>query len=433
MSNKLFVGASRETITPSLGIYLGGYPFPDRFATSVNDDLTVTAFSFRYGDARSMLVSETLTCLDETICSEIRCKIEAETNIPAQNIIIHTTHTHSSPVTFTSDGWGVADRKYLDEIVIPRTILAAKAAVDNEQLVRMGIAQGNSLVGVNRREPSLIKNGIKLGIWEHGCFDPKMTVVSFKNEVGDCVGNIIHYGCHATGCGASLEITRDWPGIMTDRVEEISGGLTAFINGPEGDVGPRLSNGRTTGEGDIGYMKEQGALAAHDAVEIFKSIDVYRDVEMKCISRKIQLPLEPLMSREEAENKLSEVQVVSGITLRTANIYKEIIKMHDEGRGNLEFRDHQQTAIRVGEVAFVAHPFETFSEIGLRINIMSKIPHVLTVALGNGCISYFPTVGEIPKGGYEVTMFKTHSAQTYSNDADWALITETVKTLEDLL
>ena len=47
MSDKLFLGVAREIITPSLGIFLGGYPFPDRFATSVNDDLTVTVFSFK--------------------------------------------------------------------------------------------------------------------------------------------------------------------------------------------------------------------------------------------------------------------------------------------------------------------------------------------------------------------------------------------------
>ena len=154
---------------------------------------------------------------------------------------------------------------------------------------------------------------------------------------------------------------------------------------------------------------------------------------MKCTSRNICLPLESLMPREEAEKKLSEVEVVNSITSRTANIYKEIIKLHDEGYGNVEFREHWQTAIRIGDVAFVAHPFETFSEVGLRINIMSKIPYALTVALANGSICYFPTVGEIPKGGYEITMFKTHAVQTYRNDADWALITESVKTLEELL
>ena len=433
MNKKLFLGVGRENITPPLGTYLGGYPFPDRYATSINDDLTVTAFSFRCAEVKSMLVSITITVLDESISSEIREKIEAETGVPAENIIIHTTHTHSAPLTFTSDGWGEPNLEYVDGILIPKTLAAAHAALNGEEHVVFGFAFGDSFVGVNRREPSLIRNGIKLGVWKYGCFDPKMTVLSFKNDEGKCVANIIHYGCHATGCGASLEVTRDWPGIMTDRLENLTGGITAFINGPEGDVGPRLSNGRTTGEGDIGYMKEQGAIAARDAAEIFAKILVYREVEMKCVSRIITLPLEPLMSREEAVKRLEKIEVVNGITLREANIYKEIIKAYDEGRGNIECREHQQTAIRIGDVAFVAHPFESFSEIGIRINIMSSIPHVLSVAMANGCLCYLPTVGEIPKGGYEVTMFKTHSIQKYVDEVDYSFIRESVKTLEELL
>ena len=429
----LFLGVGREIITPKLGVFLGGYPFPDRFATSVNDDLTVTAFSFKCGDQRSMLVSATVIVLDNNLSAIIRGKIEAETGIPADNIVIHTTHTHSAPVTFTCEGWGTPDMDYVENILVPKTVEAAKIAASNEQHVTFGYSHGRSLVGVNRREPSLIQNGIKLGVWEYGCFDPKMSVLSFKNDADECVANIIHYGCHATGCGPSLEITRDWPGIMTDRVEKLSGGVTAFINGPEGDVGPRLSNHRTTGEGDIGYMKEQGAIAAHDAAEIFGKIDVYREVDMKCVARAVKLPIEPLMPYDEAKKKFDEINVVSGITLRESNYYKEIMTAYEEGRQNVEYREHVQTAIRIGDVAFVGHPFETFSEIGIRINVMSKIPHVLSISMANGNECYLPTVGEIPKGGYEVRMFKTHAIQAYTNDVDYSLITESVKTLEELL
>ena len=178
----LYLGVGREIITPPLGIYLGGYPYPDRFATSVEDDLTVTAFSFRCGEQVSMILSVTVTDLDESICSEIRTKIEAEVKIPASNIIVHTTHTHSAPVTFTSDGWGEPNNEYVDGILIPKCILAAKGAKETEQHVVFGFAHGQSLIGVNRREPSLIQNGIKLGVWEYGCFDPKMSVLSFKKK-----------------------------------------------------------------------------------------------------------------------------------------------------------------------------------------------------------------------------------------------------------
>jgi hypothetical protein len=53
------------------------------------------------------------------------------------------------------------------------------------------------------------------------------------------------------------------------------------------------------------------------------------------------------------------------------------------------------------------------------------------MANGNEC--YLPTAGEFAKGGYEVRMFKTYSIQAYTEDVDYALITESVKTLEEII
>ena len=44
---------------------------------------------------------------------------------------------------------------------------------------------------------------------------------------------------------------------MIDRLEAATGTLTAFINGAEGDVGPRLTNGKTVG--NISLVEEHGA------------------------------------------------------------------------------------------------------------------------------------------------------------------------------
>jgi len=92
-----------------------------------------------------------------------------------------------------------------------------------------------------------------------------MTVISFADEEGKVVANIVHYGMHGTCAGRNYEISRDWAGVMVDDVERVSGAITAFFNGAEGDVGPRLTNGLTTGNGDITYAERHGALAAHDA------------------------------------------------------------------------------------------------------------------------------------------------------------------------
>ena len=68
---------------------------------------------------------------------------------------------------------------------------------------------------------------------------------------------------------------------MIDVLEMETGAVTAFINGPEGDVGPRLTNGRTTGVGKIAYAMRHGAFAGQDAVRVYKNLGSYSVPELK--------------------------------------------------------------------------------------------------------------------------------------------------------
>jgi len=431
MENKLYLGVGREVITPKIGTFLSGYGRSSRDSTAVHDDLTATVFAFTCGDTRAMMISLTVTLLDKDISDRIRHEIEYRYGIQHSHIIVHAMHTHSAPLTFTTKGFGTPDRGYVEEILIPKTLAAAKAAVENTQYVRVSVSVGNSYVGVNRRELNA-KNQIVLGQCEYGCFDPKMTILSFADAAGACVANLIHYGCHATASGKNLEVTRDWPGVMIDRLEEISGGITAFINGTEGDVGPRLSNRKTTGGGDIAYAIEIGEMAAQDAIEIYKKAN-YRDVGLRCAMRTVSLPVVARISLAEAEDRLANVNDSSPTHAERIRMhYREVIESYANGYEETDCAAYEQTVIMIGDTAFVSSSFETFSEIGLRISKYSDIPHVLCVSMANGCDSYFPTKGEIHRGGYEVKSVKTERVQPLSEDADYAFVMETLKTLEML-
>lgn len=431
MENKLFTGVGREIITPKPGTFLAGYSSSGRDTVAVHDDLTVTAFYFRTAQTQAMLISATLTLIDQEIADLLKQKITEETGVPAANIILLATHTHSAPLTFSTKGWGTPDWEYVNSIFLPRALTAAKKAYSNPVYVKMAVSVGRSLVGINRRQWDK-QNRIILGQCEYGCFDPKMTVLSFADGNGQCIANLIHYGCHATGAGANLEITRDWPGVMTDRLEEFSGGVTAFLNGPEGDVGPRLTNGRTTGAGQIRYALEHGALAAADAVRIFRNA-VYQDVSLRCVHRTIRLPVEPRLSCEEAQRRLAAVNDPNPQHAERIRMhFQEVIASYRTGYIDRDYAEFSQTAIQLGDVAFISHPFELFSEIGLRIQQDAEIPHVLSLAMANGCESYFPTQSEIARGGYEVKVFKTERIQPLTDAADFAMVQESLKTLQML-
>ncbi len=429
MEERLYLGVGRKTITPEVGTCLYGYR-PGLESTSVNDDLTATAFYFKQGDICALLVSVTVGSVHIDITNEIFKSAYEKHGIPRSSAIMSSIHTHSAPNITGTYGWGDIDAKYRDEVFVPGTVCAIDEAVANIKPVKMAVATGDSLIGINRRELG-VNNVVNLGQNPWGPFDQQMTILSFKSEGGEPVANIIHYGAHATAAGANTEISRDWPGVMIDLLEAETSALTAFINGPEGDVGPRLSNGRTTGGSKIEYAMRHGAWAGQDAVRIYKNMGNYHTPKLATYGGAIKIPVLPRISLEEAKR---EYEKYRGETVnhkgQLEKYYREVIESYENGYAEKEFREFEQNIIRLGDVAIVAFSYELFSEIGLRIKKYSNIPHVLSLSNANGSSGYFATESEICRGGYEIKMTKTSHIQSYTPDADWHIVTNTLKNLE---
>lgn len=426
---KFYLGVAREIITPKIGCQLYGYR-PDVFSDSVEDDLTATAFYFKQGNTQGLMISLTVCLIRTQLAQEILELIENEFSIPKEKCMLNATHTHSGPNTAGETGWGDIDRAYCDEIFIPQIIAAVRQAVDNAQSVRMGVAHGTSLVGINRREINE-RNEVILGQNPWGCFNPEMTVISFADESGKPVANLIHYGAHGTAAGLNHEITRDWSGLMIDAVEEKSGAITAFFNGPEGDTGPRLSNGCTTG--DISYVRELGAVAARDAVKIYADITDYSDIDLAVSAKELAVPLKKRMDYETAQSMLERYknETVNANALIRRHL-SDVIRSYDDGTQDAEFTYMPQTVIGLGDVVFAAFPYELFSEVGMRVDRAFDTKKVLSLSNTNGSESYMITQDALCRGGYEVDMFLYSHTQPFADYADFALTKQTIEHIKTI-
>ena len=430
MNEKFHLGVGRATITPKVGALLFGY-VPDLESTSINDDLTATAFCFEAGEEKALLVSLTVGNACLSIVDEIRDTVTKKYGIAKSSIIIAAIHTHSAPNLSGMHGWGEIDSEYLNEIFYPGVYAAIDDAVNSKKAVTMAVAKGESLIGVNRRE-IMGDNTVRLGQNPWGPFDPTMTILSFKDEEGAPVANIIHYGAHATAAGPNKEVSRDWPGVMIDMLEAESGAITAFVNGPEGDVGPRLPNGRTTGGSVLAYALRHGAWAGQDAVRIYKNnMGVYHTPTLTTLGASVDIPLKPRIPLDEAKEAY---ELYRGETVNhrghLEKYYREVIESYENGFEEASVRTFEQNIIRIGDVAFVAFSHELFSEIGLRIKKESKIPFVLSLSNANGTNGYFATESELCRGGYEIKMTNASSIQAHVDNADWYMMLETLKNLE---
>lgn len=424
MEEKLYLGTYREIITPPLGGQLYGYD--DRIrSSSVHDELTADAFFFSQGETKALLISVSVCLINTNLCNQIREEIAKRLNLPLENCIIAATHTHCGPNVSGTVGWGDIDQVYAESIFIPKLISCACKASSSLVPVTLGVATGDSLVGINRRE--MKSDGLYLGQDPNGCFNPKMTILSFKSNE-KIIANFIHYGAHGTAAGYNEAITRDWAGAMVDRIEALSGAHTAFFNGPEGDVGPRLSNGLTVG--DISHVEELGEIAANDAQKIFSQIVDYTEANLKVGSFTLAIPTKVRVDLETAKREYEKyASAETNINAQKKNYYQSVLRSYDDGYTDKATHDFPLSTISLGEFTFLSTPFELFSEIAMKIDEITPDTSVLTLSNANGSEGYMPTEKELPRGGYEIDMFLTGRIQPFVNDADKHIIKQCVKFL----
>ena len=425
-------GAAREDITPPVGTLLYGYN-PHQVSTSIHDRLNLTAVLFGQRDEYALLVTMTVGDIQNELCGELRTIAGSELGLPPSRVIICATHTHSAPNVAGFEGWGEIDREYVDGILISALKRAVRRAFDSLEPAELAVGETESKIGVNRRQ--LARDGsILFGQNQWGAYDPTLTCIAVRAvETGRGIVNLIHYGCHGTAAGCNQEISRDWSGVMCDRLEAVTHTLTAFWNGAIGDVGPRLTNGGTTG--DIHYVEELGGFAAADALRAYNACGRYAAAGLEVCEGEAILPYKPLPPLDEVEARLrayDDPEKLYNIDGLRYNHYRSIKAEYDAGLPNAGGRfGYQQTLIRLGDIMFVPHPFEVFSEICLRLREYLPARYVLNLSNANGYNGYLPTEDQLVRGGYEVEVFAHAGVYTLVDNADQVLIDENLRIAQD--
>ena len=432
MNSVFLAGAAKEITTPPVGTLLYGYR-PDLASTAVNDDLSVTALAMSQNNKTALMLTAEIGDIQTELCKKLAEKIAEECKIPKEHILISSTHTHSAPNLSGVVGWGDINMEYYENIFEPAAIKASKKALSALAPCEIAYGVKQSKVGINRRV-QLPHGEIGLGQNPHACYDPNMTVAVFRNaETKKGILNLVHYGCHGTSAGLATEITRDWSGIMIDRLEKETHTLTAFWNGAIGDVGPRLTNGETTG--NLSYTKELGGVAAQDAIEAYNSKGGFHAGSLEIFADKVSLPRKKMPSLETIENKLAEYsdpESLINIQRLEYEHYKESYEHLRNGGSpvsdNFEFA---QTIVSIGDAVFIPFPFEMFSEISMRLREYTSYPYTLSLSCTNGYNVYLPSEDQLCRGGYEVGCFMYGNLFPLADNTDQHIINENLRILRE--
>ena len=431
MATTLRAGVARRDITPPLGVPLFGYPNPQRVAESVRDGLNVTVLVLEQDQVRAAIVSCDLCLPDDDTVAQIRAGVSQKTGIPPLHITVSYTQTHSGPSTQTAWGWSDRNDTYL-AMMTSRAIEAVVDAWNARQPVRVGIAATSSDVGVNRREIGE-NHQVGLGVNPWGLYDPTMTVLRFVTLADQSLATIIHYGAHPTVLdGSTRAVSRDWPGVMVDRVEHFSKAPAIFINGAVGDIAPRSNTLRAVGDGEIA-LQEVGTRAAMDAMRAFRQIKDFRDLGLAVHTGTFTMPYRPIAPLDEAVRKVAEYESKKEVygTPRCEFLHwSAVVKAHEQG-GGADGKRFDQTITSLGPVAIVAFPGEVFAETVMRLRKSSPFEYTLSASTTNGSNGYFPTRDSLHRGGYEVWVAKAFGPSILVENIDDVLFEENLKLLRE--
>lgn len=230
-SDSFFVaGADVARLEPTAaelgaGIFLGGYgSYRSRRAEGVLDAPQARAMYVGSGNRAVLLLALDLVGLDTASVRALRRRVAGATGLPEDAALVSCTHAHASPDT--QGLWGGLPASYRRRLLDVAVETARSAHVRARPVAALHVATAQ-VTGLTRNRRG----------WAE--VDTGLTVLRAVDARGDVVATLVNFACHPTTLPASNRaISRDFPGVLVDRLDAELGGVSVFVNGAQGDVNP---------------------------------------------------------------------------------------------------------------------------------------------------------------------------------------------------
>lgn len=221
---ELKVGVGKAIITPDTLLPISGGVGPGSPSKGRQGDLTARAMVFQQGETKVAIVQLDLLGFPSVLCERVRKQVP---RIPADHILIGSTHTHSAPDCYGfpgRDGKASGNLKYMD-FVCNQAAIAVNQALDNLKPAHLKIATGQA------------KGKIAYNYYAPELYDPRMSVIQALAHDGKTIGTLVNYAVHPEVLGNRLGlISPDLVGPLCDQLEADFGGMGMFMNGAQGGM-----------------------------------------------------------------------------------------------------------------------------------------------------------------------------------------------------
>ncbi len=424
----LMAGAATSNITPELGgEVVGGFaPFP---CTHIHDELHARCLVLDDGKTKLALVVCDLLGLHRSVSLKAREYIEAETGIPAANVLISGTHTHSAVNALGGPVRGYfSDLELTDyqRFVARRIADGVRRAVNllRPAEIAFGTVDVPEHVHIRRwflKEGAMPPNpfgkidkvkmnpgaGNSALVEPAGESDPTVSFIALREPGGRLISVYSAYSLHYVGGVVSGHISADYYGMYCEALKRLQQGgnddppfVAMMANGTSGDANninfthpqPRkqpYEQMRYVAE-DVA-AKVNGALAKVTWQNNAPLAARYRELDVKWRA----IPTDLIAWAKETEAQAPRIQGgKADLPLAYAGRVQRLAQASPE-------TGFPAQILRIGDVCIGSSPCETFAETGVEFRKRSPFAKSFMVELANGYYGYMPTPRHFELGGYE--------------------------------
>ena len=407
------VGCARSSFTPDFPVEMPGFGNTfERISNGYLDPVCVTALVFQDVDGNSaILLSVDLTEVEDTMTANVRKAVQEATGVPAENIMLAATHDHSAPnyanpavVSLISESAVEASKEAMADMGVAE-IYVGHAKTEGLTFVRHYVQDSGTYFGDNFGSASAGK------IVSHTTeADRDAPLIRFVRE-GKKDIIVMNFQSHPTTTSGPTRtnISADFIGACRMEMEKRLDCHFMYFTGAAGNLNPnsRIEEENIHGKDWIDHGKALAdyAIAALDSME-------------KVDGGKIQVLTTNYTGEvnHSDDDKADYVAIVQAAAKTGGNSYAQQIGpqygIHSVYHANAiasrmrlgATMDMKLSVLAVGDLAFVAAPYEMFDTNGMFIKENSPFKQTFIMECANDYYSYIPSAFGYEHGCYEADM-----------------------------